>query len=133
KMGEEQVLRIHGRVRLQLRPEIAVVELLPEEPRLRALDDQVEPGRFEVALAADHEMLLLTAPSWNQRTAFSSASRTGVWRRPNSRTARRQSANITSRAVRTPSRGTRGARCKRRWETNASAWAIPSASAWGRR
>src|SRR4051812_4057859 len=131
-MGGEEVLRVHGGVRLQLGPEIAVVELLAEEPRLRALDDEVELRGFEIALAADHETLLLrAAPSWNQRTAFSSASRTGVCRKPNSRTARRQSANITSRAVRTPSSGTRGARWKKRPETKASAWAIPSASAWG--
>src|SRR5216684_2451776 len=133
--GQEQVLGVHRGVRFQLRPPEPLRELLAGEPRLRAFDDEIQGRVPNRALAADHEAPRCPrrARSSNQRTAFASASRTGVCRKPSSRRAREQFANITSRAVRTPSRGMRGGRPRIRPSTKASAWARPSASKCGSR
>src|SRR5205814_867073 len=105
EVRQEHVLRGHGGVRLQLRPPVPVRELLAVEPAPGPVDHQIDRRFPERLLAADHETPRCPRRpcSSNQRTALASASRTGVWRNPNARTARAELANITSRAVRTPS------------------------------
>src|SRR5262249_6274061 len=133
ELSEEQVLRIHGGVGLQLGPPEPVTELLAREPPVRTLDGQVQGCPFDRAFAGDHRTprTCLRGCSSNHRTALASASRTGVCRRPSSRTARWQFANMTSRAVRTPSNGIRGGWPRIRRATKASACASPRARASG--
>src|SRR6185503_1227224 len=130
EVSEHQVLGVHGGVGFELRPPVAVRVLLAREPALRAFDHQIQRRCAFPELASDHETALCGRCS-NQRTAFASASRTGVCRKPSSRTERTQEANMISRAVRTPSNGMRGGRLSTFPETNASACASPSATRCG--
>src|SRR5216683_2187856 len=55
EVSEEQVLGVHGGVRLQLRPPEPFADLLAREPRLRPLDDEIQRRALELASAGDHE------------------------------------------------------------------------------
>src|SRR4051812_28095645 len=55
EMGEQQVLRVHGGVRFQLRPPVPVSRLLAGEPSLCAIDDQIQRGTAGKTLGCDHD------------------------------------------------------------------------------
>src|SRR5207245_1461011 len=90
KVREEQVLGIHRGVRFQLPPPVPFRVLLALEPPLRALDDKIESRALDPGPGPDHDAPRRRSRlrSSNQRTAFASASRMGVCRKPSSRTAR---------------------------------------------